>query len=120
MTKVLIIEDHEDSALTLALYLEMLGFETAVAHTGQAGLDAARSDLPTVIICDLGLPVLDGYKVAQQLRSELGSSCPYLIAVSGYDRPEDRLQSKESGFAAHFAKPVDLSALEDKLKPFFD
>jgi CheY-like chemotaxis protein len=64
-----------------------------------------------VAVLDIGLPVMDGYQVASALREGLGTLCPKLVALTGYNRPEDRSQAKRVGFDAHLAKPVDPATL---------
>lgn len=108
--RVLVIEDNLDSAETLREVLEMEGHEVAVAHDGQQGVAAARSLQPDVVLCDIGLPGLDGYEVARRIRADPSIS-PALIALTGYTRPEDRRESLEAGFDHHLGKPIQISEL---------
>lgn len=110
--RVLIIEDNEDAAEMLQQLLQLSGHDAAVAHSGKDGTALARSFEPHVILCDLGLPGMSGYDVAQEIRREDNTKKIYMIAVSGYGRPEDKAQAILSGFDAHMTKPVDLKALE--------
>ncbi|MET0386230.1 MAG: response regulator, partial [Polyangiales bacterium] len=64
---------------------------------------------------DIGLPVMDGYELAEQLRAELGKRCPVLIAVTGYGQERDRQRSMEAGFALHLVKPVQLTGVLEAL-----
>jgi CheY-like chemotaxis protein len=97
--------------------LESLGHWVSVAKDGQAGLEAARKTQPEVILCDVGLPgSLDGYAVAGQIRRDGAYGSPYLVALTGYGREEDKLRALESGFDLHLTKPIDPSALERVLR----
>jgi PAS domain S-box-containing protein len=102
---VLIIEDNVDAGETLAEMLELEGHRVRVAHNGRSGLELARELRPDVVLCDIGLPDLDGYEVARALRREDALRSTRLIAVSGYAQPEDRERASEAGFDAHIAKP---------------
>ena len=82
-----------------------------VASDGQAGLALAKTFVPEIVLCDLGLPGMDGFSVARAMRAEPALHDRYLVAVSGYARPEDIKQSRAAGFDNHLAKPVSLAAL---------
>jgi CheY-like chemotaxis protein len=105
--RVLIVEDHRDTARTLELLLRFSGHEVKVEHDGLAGVAAARVFRPDVVLCDIGLPGLDGYAVAGALKHDPDTPAAYLIAVSGYGREEDRRRGAASGFDLHLTKPVD-------------
>jgi len=109
--RVLIIEDHADSAESLQLLLEMEGHCVQVAGDGNAGLAMARRFVPEIVLCDLGLPGMDGFAVARAMRADPALHDRYLVAVSGYARPDDIQQSRAAGFDNHLAKPVSLAAL---------
>jgi signal transduction histidine kinase/DNA-binding response OmpR family regulator len=113
--RILLVEDNRDTARMLRLLLTRDGHEVAVAHTGVAGLETARSWRPDVLLCDLGLPEMDGYQVARALRDDPASAPPHLIAVSGYGQEADRRRSKEAGFDLHLTKPLDPTELRKLL-----
>jgi len=113
-TRVLIIEDHVDSAETLQVMLSVMGYHADVAHDGVIGLHMAIALLPDVIICDIGLPELDGYGVAAGLRANSATSSIPVIAVTAYGE-EVRGTILESGFLMHFVKPVDPHALQEAI-----
>jgi CheY-like chemotaxis protein len=110
--RVLIVEDHGDSARSLQLYLKLAGYDVRVAASGRAGLAAARDWLPDVVLCDLGLPELNGFEVARALRDDPETAHIRLISVSGYGRPEDRRRSADAGFELHLTKPVDPALIK--------
>jgi CheY-like chemotaxis protein len=110
--RILVIEDNSDAAETLRGLLEYFGYEVAVATTGPSGLAAARQTHPDVILCDIGLPGMDGYTIAAELRRDQATAALRLIAVSGYGQEEDLRRSREAGFDVHLTKPVDPSELE--------
>ena len=113
--RVLIIEDNLDAAQMLHELLRLSGHEVQVAYTGPEGLQRAREFLPHVVLCDLGLPGLNGYEVAAALRSEPAVAHARLIALTGYNTAADQRRSREAGFELHLAKPVDLAMLEELL-----
>jgi CheY-like chemotaxis protein len=112
--EILVIEDNLDEARSIAGVLEMEGHRVHVATDGRAGIAKAHELKPEVILCDIGLPDVDGYQVARTLRVDERSSAR-LIALTGYARPEDRRRAREAGFDAHIAKPPSLEALLDML-----
>jgi signal transduction histidine kinase/ActR/RegA family two-component response regulator len=115
--RILLIEDNQDAALSMKRLLTHLGYEVELAFSGPDGLIAARTQVPDVIICDIGLPGLDGFGVARALRSEPLTRDIYLIAQSGYGQPEDIRKASDAGFDLHLLKPVSFLQLADSLKP---
>src|SRR5262249_28821328 len=106
--RVLIIEDNVNAADTLHDLLELSGHEVALAHTGAEGIACALERPPDAVLCDIGLPVLDGYAVAQTLRKEPTLATTYLVALSGYGQREDVQRARDAGFDAHLCKPADM------------
>jgi len=113
--RILIIEDHADAAASLETLLAAEGHEVQTAADGVAGLALARAFDPDVVLCDLGLPTMDGFAVARAIRADPALRHGRLVAVSGYARPEDVARSRSAGFDSHLAKPVTLAALEAEL-----
>jgi len=105
--KVLIVDDNRDAAISLAVLLQSLGHETCTAHTGPEGFKAARTLLPDVVLLDIGLPGLNGYEVARQIRQEPRLSTVTLIALTGWGTDEDKRRAAEAGFNLHLTKPID-------------
>jgi len=113
--RVLIIEDHADAAESLREALELSGHVVEVAQDGPEGLERARASRPEAILCDIGLPRVDGYAVARQVREDPALRDIYLIALSGYALQEDVERSLAAGFNRHMAKPPRLDQLEGLL-----
>jgi CheY-like chemotaxis protein/two-component sensor histidine kinase len=113
--RILVIEDHDDGREALVATLERDGHEVFQAATGGEGIEAAGRHAPDVVLVDIGLPDIEGYRVGQQLRRTLGGRV-HLIALTGYGQPQDRARSRESGFDAHLVKPVEPSRLAEVLE----
>jgi two-component system, chemotaxis family, CheB/CheR fusion protein len=108
--RVLVVEDNADAREMLAMLLRLTGHQVVEAATGAEGIELALRHAPTVVVLDIGLPDVNGYEVAQQLRQRLTGPVR-LVALSGYGQPQDRARSREAGFDAHLVKPVDPAAL---------
>jgi two-component system CheB/CheR fusion protein len=113
--RVLIIEDNIDAADSLREAIELDAHQVAVAHDGPTGLALARSFHPEVVLCDIGLPGMNGYEVARAFRSDEALKCTLLVAVTGYALPEDLQHATEAGFERHLAKPLSLQGLQELL-----
>ena len=96
--------------------LDAYGCAVQVAHSGSLGLEAARESRPEVVLCDIGLPGMDGYAVARALRGRPWGRELRLIAVTGYGREEDARHAQEAGFDEHLVKPVDPDRLLNMLQ----
>jgi PAS domain S-box-containing protein len=113
--RILVIEDNVDAAMTIREALELRDNEVVIAYDGVEGVAKAREFKPEVVLCDLGLPRLDGFGVARALRAEPTLASTLLVAVSGYAQPDDLLRAREAGFDHHVAKPPSVGALEELL-----
>lgn len=113
--RILVIDDNSDAAESLKMLLRHEGHEAFTAYTGPAGLESASTDKPDVIICDIGLPGMDGYQIARALRATPATKDIYLIALTGYGREEDQARSRDAGFSRHMTKPIDFKALRKVL-----
>ncbi len=109
--RVLVVDDDPDQAAGLVHVLELVGFTVKTAYDGPSALATARSFQPEAILLDVGMPGLDGYEVARQLRREPSDPSVLLIAVTGYGTENDHGRSKEAGFDYHMVKPIDLKTL---------
>src|SRR5262249_42482279 len=110
--RVLVVDDNVDAAATLAELPELWGYEVRVAHEGPAAVEEAVRFQPDVALLDIGLPGMNGYELARQLRRKPESADTVLIALTGYGQEEDRRQAQAAGFTHHLVKPVDLDRLE--------
>jgi signal transduction histidine kinase/CheY-like chemotaxis protein len=104
---VLVVEDNDDVREPFAEALALAGHDVRSAPAGEAALELARARRPDVAFVDIGLPDIDGYEVARRLRAEHGSGI-YLVALTGYGRPDDRARTRDAGFDLHLTKPADL------------
>jgi len=116
--RILLVDDHRDVANGLSRLLGSMGFEVRAALDPINALAVAEVFRPQIAILDIGLPGMDGYALARELRSRLGDSSPVLIALSGYSQAQDRARSEASGFALHLAKPIDPDELVEVLGRF--
>ena len=116
--RVLVIDDNVDAAETLAEALRLRGHEVEVAYNGRTGLAMARQRRPDVLLCDIGLPEMDGYAIARAFQNEPQLRSVLLIAVSGYAQPADRVRSRSAGFAHHLAKPPNLETIQELIASF--
>ena len=105
--RVLVVDDNIDAAETVAAYLRLEGHEAKVVTEGAEVMGSARVFEPQVVVLDIGLPGLDGYQIARQLRAQPHTRDMLLIAVTGYGREEDRARAAAAGFDCHFVKPAD-------------
>jgi CheY-like chemotaxis protein len=113
--RVLVVDDNSDAADTLAELLEMLGHSAQVANSGAAALEAMQDFRPQVVLLDLGMPVMNGYQVAEAIRNNRRFDQPLLAALTGWGGAQDRDQTRAAGFDLHLTKPVDLAAIEKVL-----
>ncbi|HEY2591547.1 MAG TPA: PAS domain S-box protein [Steroidobacteraceae bacterium] len=113
--RVLIVDDNQDAANSLAMLLACEGHETAAVYSGSEALERVRAFQPDVALLDIGLPVMDGYELARRLRAMPESRGVRLVALTGYGQTEDHQRTREAGFDDHLVKPVDVPALERTL-----
>lgn len=114
--RVLVVDDNRDAAISLAALLEMFGHETRTAFDGLEALETAKAFLPEVILLDIGLPLLNGYEVAQRVRKEAWGKDMLLVALTGWGEDASRQRSSDSGIDTHLVKPVDHTALLQLVK----
>ena len=108
---ILVVDDNEDSAQSMAVLLELDGHQTRIAADGMAALEMAESWKPDVILLDIGLPKLDGFQVARRIREQPWGAGMTLIAVTGWGKEEDRRNSRDAGFNGHLVKPASHVAI---------
>lgn len=113
--RILVVDDNQDSASTLAILLRLMGNVTKTANDGLQAVEAASDFRPDVVLLDIGLPQIDGYEACRRIRRQPGGNEVVMVAVTGWGQDEDRIRSSEAGFDHHLVKPVDQATLEDIL-----
>jgi len=110
--RVLVIEDNADAAESLCSVLTLHGHTVAIASNGSEGIEVARTFKPDVVLCDIGLPEMNGYEVARAIRADPTLGTLPLVALTGYASPEDVGTAREAGFDRHVAKPLTVEVVE--------
>lgn len=114
-SRVLVVDDNEDAASSLAMLLARIGNDVQTANDGQSALEVLQAFKPSVVLLDLGMPGMSGYEVAERAQYlPEGKRCS-LVALTGWGQDEDRQRTKEAGFKAHLVKPVKIEALKTLL-----
>lgn len=108
---LLVVDDNVDSAESLAMLLDISGYQTRTVNDGLSALEAVAASLPRAVILDISMPGIDGYEVARRLRVTYPSSELQLIGLSGYGDEASRKQSQQVGFDHLLVKPVDVEAI---------
>jgi CheY-like chemotaxis protein len=109
--RVMVVDDNDHLAASLADVLQDKGHQVAVFGNAVTALDRLEDFRPDVALLDIGLPVIDGYDLAREIRARLGDATPFLVAFTGYAQPGDAQRSRDAGFDSHFVKPVNLDQL---------
>jgi CheY-like chemotaxis protein/two-component sensor histidine kinase len=112
--RILVVDDNEDAADSIAMLLTLEGHQVRTGYSGQFALAELAEFVPHVALLDIGLPDMTGYELARHMRAAAGVSL-CLIAVSGYGQPEDKARSQSAGFNAHLVKPVRIEDLRSLL-----
>ncbi len=115
LLRVLVVDDSQDSARSLARVLKLWGHEVHVAHDGPEAIEATTTGCFDVILLDIGLPGMDGFQVAERIRGRTTTPAPVLIALTGYGQEGDMARSRSVGFDEHLVKPVSLEQLREVL-----
>jgi PAS domain S-box-containing protein len=115
--KILVADDNQDAANTLAMLLRLAGHEVRTAHGGEAALTVASTFGPEIALLDIGMPDLNGYEVAKRLRLTDCGAALRLIALTGWGQDEDKRRARDAGFDHHLTKPVDPQRLDALLAP---
>jgi PAS domain S-box-containing protein len=113
--RLLVVDDNEDAADSLALLLQFHGHHVRVAYSGMAALEITKRGVPDLVFLDIGMPGMDGYEVARRLRQQPGLEKVLVAALTGWGQQEDRRRSAEAGFDYHLVKPVEPKTLESLL-----
>lgn len=109
--RILVVDDNPDITSGMQMLLEILGHQARVAHDGTTALRLAIEFRPDLVLLDLGLPQMDGFEVARELRKQPGGSAIQIIAVSGWGDEASRARSAAAGFDQHWLKPIGLDDL---------
>lgn len=117
-TRVLIVEDDVDNAMTMAALLETLGCQTLIVTNGADAVTKAFEFGPRIVLLDIGLPVMDGYHVAQMLREAPELASVLIIAITGYGTPEDKQKAYSLGIDLHLTKPIKLNFLRELISVY--
>jgi CheY-like chemotaxis protein len=116
MKRILVVDDNKDSAESLTTLLKLMGHDVREAYDGRTALDLLGGEfVPDLLLLDIGLPGMNGYEVAKEVRSRPALRGVRLVAISGYGSQEDRTASRSAGFDAHFVKPIELSSIQSLL-----
>jgi two-component system CheB/CheR fusion protein len=110
--RVLVVDDNRDAADSLSSLLQLFGHEAQTCYEGQTALELVEKHKPDVVFLDIGLPGMDGYEVARELRRRHPEDGPLLVALTGYGGPQDRAATQEAGFHRHLVKPIEPEELE--------
>ena len=110
--RILVVDDNEDQAQSLAMLLKVLGHDTRMAFDGPSAVELASSFVPDVALVDIGIPGINGYEVARRVRELEHLRSTVLIAQTGWNQNDDRRRSREAGFDYHMVKPLDMSVLQ--------
>lgn len=113
--RVALVEDDEDIRALLIRLLRNWGHDAAAAGDGETGVELIARTKPDVALLDVGLPGIDGYEVAKQVRQSLGAATPLLVIMSGYGDANARALSAKAGVDIHLTKPVEPAKLQDAL-----
>jgi CheY-like chemotaxis protein len=113
--RLLVVDDNQDAANSLAVLLRLQGHEVRVAFSGPAALQMTKDYSPDVVFLDIGMPGMDGYEVARRMRQQPGLEKVVLAALTGWGQQEDRRRTAEAGFNHHLVKPPEPKALESVL-----
>ena len=113
LKRVLVVDDNEPSAQTLAWAMEMYGCDVRACHDGQSALAEAETFRPDIVLLDLGMPVMDGFEVCRRLRGHPDLKSVTVVAQSGWGSPDVRAKTTAAGFDHHLVKPLNLDQLAD-------
>jgi CheY-like chemotaxis protein len=116
--RIMLAEDDADTAESLQALLATCGYEVHIVKDGRAALAAAFVLQPQVVLLDIGLPGMNGYELAQELRERMPDRKLLLVALSGYGQPEDLRRSREAGIDYHFVKPLQMEKLQEILTKY--
>jgi len=115
-TRVLLVEDNPDNFELVRYLLEQGGYQVLAANTGRKGMEVARRELPDLVLMDLSLPEVDGWKAAAELKADPKTAGIPLLALTAHTLPGDRQRALEAGFDGFISKPIDIRTFPQKIK----
>jgi CheY-like chemotaxis protein len=115
--RILVADDNEDSAASLAKLLQLLGYDVRTSHDGLEAMRAAETFRPNVALLDIGMPKMNGYEVARLIREQGWGKSLILVALTGWGQEEDKQRALKAGFDHHLTKPVELETVLNLLAP---
>jgi CheY-like chemotaxis protein len=115
LRKVLVVDDNVDAAASMGMLLKFLGADVRIEHDGATALKTIDSYRPHAVLLDIGMPGMDGFEVARQIRQRSDLDDVMLIALTGWGQTEDRHRTRSAGFDHHLVKPADITALQSLL-----
>ena len=110
--RILVVDDNDDAAQSLAMLLSLSGHEVLVENGGQAALQTAASFMPQAIFCDVGMPGMSGHEFATRLRQDPRFADTLLVALTGWGSEDDKKRSRDAGFDEHLTKPASVDAVD--------
>lgn len=113
--RILVVDDNRDAADSLSMLLRLRGHDVHTTYDGRTAVTMAAQLRPEVVLLDIGLPELNGHEVAREIRAQPHGASVLLIALSGWGRETDRLDSRDAGFDHHLVKPMEFDVLEQLL-----
>jgi CheY-like chemotaxis protein len=113
--RIVVADDNEDSAFTMAMMLKIMGHDVRTAHDGFEAIKVAEAFRPELILLDIGMPILNGYDACRRIREQSWGKGVVMVALTGWGQDEDKRQSREAGFDHHLVKPIEPEALEKLL-----
>jgi CheY-like chemotaxis protein len=114
--RVLVVDDHPDTAEAMSELFEMLGHETRTSVCGHDALPVARTFAPGIVVLDIGLPDMSGYQVAEAMRADAQLRSAFIVALTGWGRRNDAIHARRPGFDAHYVKPVAVARVRQILR----
>lgn len=110
--KIVVADDNQDAAETLAVLLELDGHQVALAGNGEKALELIMRIKPDLALLDIGMPEMNGYEVARRVRNSEFDQQVFLVAVTGWGQAQDVQRAMDAGFNVHFVKPVEPDAIK--------
>jgi CheY-like chemotaxis protein len=110
--RVLVVDDHQDAADSLAMLLRFMGSDVETVYDGPAALEAIARNRAALVLLDIGMPGMDGYEVARRIRERPDGGEVTIVALTGWGQDEDRRRSQAAGFDHHLVKPISPEALQ--------